>query len=111
VYPAVVIPLWGGLRASDGSSETRCRGDANVDLARKAGLALRSGTEPRFREVLAVDADGRSSLPGVWAAGTAAGVSVHTSVTAGHVACVATNIISCQKGERYVWHDVLPPRS
>jgi thioredoxin reductase (NADPH) len=84
---------------------------ANVDLARQAGVELRPGTEPRIREIVAVDADGRSSLAGVWAAGTAAGVSVHTIVTAGDGARVAINIISGQKGQRYVWHDVLPAQS
>jgi thioredoxin reductase len=84
---------------------------ANLDLARQAGLEIRPGTEPRIREVLAVDAEGRSSVQGVWAAGTAAGVSVHTIITAGDGARVAINIISGQKGERYVWHDVLPPQS
>jgi thioredoxin reductase (NADPH) len=84
---------------------------ANLDLARQAGLEIRPGIEPHIREVIAVDAEGRSSVPGVWAAGTAAGVSVHTIITAGDGARVAVNIISGQKGERYVWHDVLPPRS
>jgi thioredoxin reductase (NADPH) len=83
---------------------------ANLDLARRAGLESRPGTEPRIREEIVVDAQGRSSVPGVWAAGTAAGVSVHTIVTAGDGARVAVNIISGQQGERYVWHDVLPPR-
>jgi thioredoxin reductase len=83
---------------------------ANMDLARQAGLKIHSGTEPRIREVVAVDAAGRSSVPGVWAAGTAAGVSVHTIVTAGDGARVAVNIISGQQGQRYVWHDVLQPR-
>ena len=83
---------------------------ANMDLARQAGLEIRPGTEPRIREVVIVDAAGRSSVPGVWAAGTAAGVSVHTIVTAGDGARVAVNIISGQQGQRYVWHDVLQPR-
>ena len=83
---------------------------ANMDLARQAGLKIHPGTEPRIREVVAVDAAGRSSVPGVWAAGTAAGVSVHTIVTAGDGARVAVNIISGQQGQRYVWHDVLQPR-
>ncbi len=83
---------------------------ANVDLARQAGLETRPGTEPRIREIVAVDAEGKSSMPGVWAAGTAAGVSVHTIVTAGDGARVAINIISGQKGQRHVDHDVLPPR-
>jgi thioredoxin reductase len=84
---------------------------ANLALARQAGLAIRPGIEPRIAEVVAVDADGRSSVPGVWVAGVAAGVSVHTIVTAGDGARVAINIISGQKGQRYVWHDVLPPPS
>ena len=83
---------------------------ANMDLARQAGLEIRPGTEPRIREVVAADAEGRSSVPGVWAAGTAAGVSVHTIVTAGDGARVALNIISGRQGQRYVWHDVLQPR-
>jgi thioredoxin reductase len=84
---------------------------ANVDLARKTGLEIRPGTEPRIREVVAVDAEGRSSVAGVWAAGTAAGVSVHTIITAGDGARVSINIISGQKGQRHVDHDVLPPRA
>jgi thioredoxin reductase len=84
---------------------------ANLALARQAGVEIGPGREPRIAEVVAVDADGRSSVPGIWAAGTAAGVSVHTIVTAGDGARVAINIISGQKGQRYVWHDVLPPRS
>jgi len=58
--------------------------------------------------VIAVDVDGRASLSGVWAAGVAAGVSVHTIVTAGDGARVAINIISGQKGQRWVDHDRLP---
>lgn len=81
---------------------------ANLDLARTAGLETRPGTEPRISEVIAVDAEGRASLAGVWAAGVAAGVSVHTIVTAGDGARVAINIISGQKGQRWVDHDRLP---
>jgi thioredoxin reductase (NADPH) len=84
---------------------------ANLALAKQAGLETRPGTEPRINEILAVDAQGQTSVPGVWAAGVAAGMSVHTIITAGDGARVAINIISAQKGERYVWHDVLPPRS
>ena len=81
---------------------------ANVALAKSAGLDTRAGTEPRIGEVVAVDAEGRSSVPGVWAAGVAAGLSVHTIVTAGDGARVAINIISGQKGQRWVDHDRLP---
>jgi len=81
---------------------------ANLDLARAAGLDTRAGVEPRIAEVIAVDSEGRSSVPGVWAAGVCAGVSVHTIVTAGDGARVAINIISGQKGQRWVDHDRLP---
>jgi thioredoxin reductase (NADPH) len=81
---------------------------ANPELARQAGIATKAGTEPRIKEILDVDAEGRTSLPGVWAAGTAAGVSVHTIITAGDGARVAINLISGTKGERHVDHDMLP---
>ena len=81
---------------------------ANPELARQAGITVRPGTEPHIKEVVQVDADGRTSLPGVWAAGTTAGVSVHTIVTAGDGARVAINLLSARKGERHVDHDVLP---
>ena len=42
---------------------------ANLDLARKAGVDLRPGREPRIAEIIAVDADGRTSVAGIWAAG------------------------------------------
>ena len=81
---------------------------ANLALAKAAGLETRAGTEPRIGEVIAVDAEGRASVSGVWAAGVAAGQSVHTIITAGDGARVAINIISGQKGERWVDHDRLP---
>jgi thioredoxin reductase (NADPH) len=81
---------------------------ANPELARQAGITTKPGTEPRIKEVVDVDAEGRTSLAGVWAAGTAAGVSVHTIITAGDGARVAVNLISGTKGERHVDHDVLP---
>jgi len=80
---------------------------ANLDLARSAGVAMREGREPRIKEVVTVDPDGRTNVPGIWAAGTAAGVSVHTIITAGDGARVAINLISSGKGERHVDHDVL----
>ncbi|MNG22594.1 hypothetical protein D3C84_1070950 [compost metagenome] len=53
------------------------------------------------------DAEGRTNVEGVWAAGAAAGVSVHTIVTAGDGAKAAINVISAINGECYVDHDVL----
>jgi thioredoxin reductase (NADPH) len=81
---------------------------ANPELARQAGIATKEGTEPRIKEIVDVDAQGRTSMPGVWAAGTTAGVSVHTIITAGDGARVAINLISGTKGERHVDHDSLP---
>lgn len=79
-----------------------------ASLAEAAGIETREGTEPRIPSVVAVDADGRTSAPHVWAAGTAGGVSVHTIITAGDGARVAINVISEQRGERWVDHDILP---
>jgi thioredoxin reductase (NADPH) len=78
-----------------------------VDLAEKIGLKTKPGTEPRIKTVIETDADGRTSVEGIWAAGTCAGVSVHTIITAGDGAKVAINVISELNGERYVDHDVL----
>jgi thioredoxin reductase (NADPH) len=80
---------------------------ASVALARDAGLTTDPATEPHIKEAIEVDAQGRTSVPGVWAAGTAAGVSVHVIVTAGDGARVVLNIISTRKGQRHVDHDVL----
>jgi thioredoxin reductase (NADPH) len=81
---------------------------ANAELARAAGIATKPGTEPRIKEIVDVDHEGRTSLPGVWAAGTIAGVSVHTIITSGDGARVAINLISGTKGERHVDHDMMP---
>jgi thioredoxin reductase (NADPH) len=79
----------------------------SVDLAEKAGVTTKPGTEPRIKTVIAADQAGKTNINGIWAAGTAAGVSVHTIITAGDGAKVAINAISELNGERYVDHDVL----
>ncbi|MCC2683719.1 MAG: pyridine nucleotide-disulfide oxidoreductase [Paenibacillaceae bacterium] len=80
---------------------------ATVDLAEKAGIHTKDATEPRIKRVIEVDAAGRTNIAGIWAAGTAAGVSVHTIITAGDGAKTAINVISELNGERYVDHDML----
>ena len=80
---------------------------ALVTLADTIGLKTKAGTEPRIKNVLDVDAAGKTNIDGIWAAGTVAGVSVHTIITAGDGAKVAINVISEINGERYVDHDVL----
>ncbi|MET3695830.1 pyridine nucleotide-disulphide oxidoreductase [Bacillus oleivorans] len=79
----------------------------SIDLAEASGLEVVPGTEPRVKNIIDVDAKGKTSKAGIWAAGTAAGVSVHTIITAGDGAKVAINVISEMNGERYVDHDVL----
>ncbi|MBG9448050.1 pyridine nucleotide-disulfide oxidoreductase [Cytobacillus firmus] len=79
----------------------------STDLAEKAGLKTKAGTEPRIKTVLDADADGKTNVDGIWAAGTIAGVSVHTIITAGDGAKVAINVISELNGERYVDHDLM----
>ena len=78
-----------------------------TDLAEAAGLQTKPGTEPRVKTIFDVDTQGKTNVEGVWAAGTCAGVSMHTIVTAGDGAKVAINIISDLNGERWVDHDVL----
>lgn len=78
-----------------------------TDLPEKMGLKTKPATEPRIKTILDVDANGKTSIEGIWGAGTVAGVSVHTIVTAGDGARVAINVISELNQERYVDHDVL----
>mgnify|MGYP001262280730 CR=1 FL=1 len=78
-----------------------------ADLAEASGLATKPGTEPRIKTVIDCTPEGKTNLKNVWAAGTIAGVSVHTIVTAGDGAKVAINVISELNGERYVDHDIL----
>lgn len=78
-----------------------------ADLAEKIGLTTKPGTEPRIKTILDVDTAGKTNIEGIWAAGTIAGVSMHTIITAGDGAKVAINVISEINGERYVDHDIL----
>jgi thioredoxin reductase (NADPH) len=80
---------------------------ALTNLAEAIGIATKEHREPRFKTAIAVNEDGETNKKGIWAAGAAAGVSVHTIVTAGDGARVAINVISEINGERYVDHDVL----
>lgn len=79
----------------------------SVKAGEELGLEIVDGIEPRVAKIIKVDAHGHTSLPKVWAAGTVAGVSVHTIITAGDGAKVAINVISELNGKRYVDHDVL----
>ncbi|GIO10612.1 thioredoxin reductase [Cohnella xylanilytica] len=78
-----------------------------VDFAESSGIRTKPGTEPRIKTVIDATPEGKTNIAGVWAAGTVAGVSMHTIITAGDGAKVAINVISELNGERYVDHDVL----
>jgi thioredoxin reductase (NADPH) len=78
-----------------------------AELAEASGVRTKPGTEPRIKTIIDCTPEGRTSMDNVWAAGTVAGVSMHTIVTAGDGAKVAINVISEMNGERYVDHDVL----
>lgn len=80
---------------------------AAMGLAEALNLEFTEGREPRYPRVLKVDVDGRTSQPGIWAAGIIAGVSAHTIITSGHGAHVAIGLISEVQGSRHVQHDVL----
>jgi thioredoxin reductase (NADPH) len=80
---------------------------ALTDLAEHVGLRTKPGTEPRIKTVIDVEPNGKTNIAGIWAAGTAAGVSVHSIITSGDGAKAAINIISEINGERYVDHEVL----
>lgn len=78
-----------------------------VDVAEESGIETMPGTEPRIKSIISVDERGKTNKEHIWAAGTVAGVSMHTIITAGDGAKVAINVISDLNGERYVDHDVL----
>lgn len=80
---------------------------ANQALAESMGVKTVPGTEPRIKAIIEVDSEGRTSIDGIWACGTAGGVSVHTIITSGDGARVAINLLSALNGERYVDHDMI----
>ncbi|MCP8615988.1 NAD(P)/FAD-dependent oxidoreductase [Salirhabdus salicampi] len=79
----------------------------SVALGESLGLKIVDAQEPRVAKNIKVDQQGKTNKKNVWAAGTVAGESVHTIITAGHGAKVAVNIISELNSERYVDHDIL----
>jgi thioredoxin reductase (NADPH) len=72
----------------------------STKLAEEFGLEVVDGIEPRVAKIIKVNDYGHTSYPKVWAAGTVAGVSVHTIITAGDGAKVAINVISELNGKR-----------
>ncbi|RED65100.1 FAD-dependent oxidoreductase [Cohnella lupini] len=78
-----------------------------VEVAEASGIRTVPGTEPRIKTIVECNPEGKTSIDNVWVAGTAAGVSMHTIITAGDGAKVAINVISEIDGARYVDHDVL----
>lgn len=99
------------LRTEDGRSFQAQRvllaTGAAMALAEALNLRFTDGRETRYPRVVQVDTDGRTSEPGIWAAGILAGASAHTIITAGHGAQVAVGLISEVQGKRHVQHDAL----
>ncbi|RYM05278.1 FAD-binding protein [Sporolactobacillus sp. THM7-7] len=83
---------------------------ANAKLAERIGLKTKAGQEKYVKTVIETDPDGHTSIDGIWAAGVAAGVSVHTIVTSGDGAKTAINLISKRKEERYIDHEAVPAK-
>lgn len=81
---------------------------ANAKLAETIGLKTKDGQERYVKTVIDTDSAGHTSAEGIWAAGVAAGVSVHTIVTSGDGAKAAINLLSELKGERYTDHEAVP---
>ena len=75
--------------------------------AAEFGIDTKPATEPRIQVICETDPEGRTTVPGVWAAGIAGGASVHTVTTAGDGARVAINLVSARRGERYIDHDAM----
>ncbi|MCY0878800.1 MAG: FAD-dependent oxidoreductase [Firmicutes bacterium] len=80
-----------------------------TDMIERIGVRTKPGTEPRIKTIVDVSPEGKTSIPGIWAAGTVAGVSMHTIITAGDGAKVAINLLSEMAGARHVDHDVYKP--
>ncbi|MBE3555706.1 MAG: NAD(P)/FAD-dependent oxidoreductase [Firmicutes bacterium] len=78
-----------------------------TQLAEQIGVPLQPGREPHVRQIAVHDGRGKTALPGLWVAGILFGVSVHTIITAGNGAQVAVEILSEERGTRFVDHDVL----
>ncbi len=76
-------------------------------LVKKLDLRMKPGPEQGAAQVVEVDQEGRTSRPGVWAAGLCAGQSMHVSITSGDGARVAVNMLSEWHQKRYQDHDMM----
>lgn len=100
----------GGFRVQTDAGEFQGR-FVILATGRAAALAERLGAEvvprPDGKGVyVRVDGEGRTSVPGVWAAGVATGITSHAIVAAGDGARVAVNLLSELTGKRHVDHEV-----
>ncbi len=99
------------LTLEDGSTVTATRvllaTGRSVKLAEDLGVATEQNSDGKASHIV-VDREGRTSVPNVWAAGYATGLSMHAMVTAGDGARVGINLISEVRGAPLRDHDVLP---
>ncbi|MFD2673317.1 FAD-dependent oxidoreductase [Marinicrinis sediminis] len=80
---------------------------SSKELAKSLDMKMKKGSEPGTGMVIDVDAEGRTSIPGIWAAGLCTGSSMHVAVTAGDGARTAIHILSEMNGKRHVDHDMM----
>jgi thioredoxin reductase (NADPH) len=78
-----------------------------TEIAESLGATLTRGAQAQAVRVVEVDREGRTSVPGLWAAGVVAGTPVQSIVSAGDGGRVAVNLLSEMRGSPYVDHDVL----
>jgi len=79
----------------------------DTEFLNTAGIEVKEGREPRVKQVAVVSEEGETSKPGIWAAGVLGNVSVHTITTSADGARVAINLISREKGTRWVDHEAI----
>lgn len=79
----------------------------SVKLADDLGVTTEQNTDGKSSHIV-VDREGRTNVPGVWAAGYATGLSMHAMVTAGDGARVGINLISEVRGTPLRDHEVMP---
>lgn len=91
----------------EGKQVILATGFGGTELLESLGLDLQEGREPRVKQVPVLTDEGETTVAGIWAAGVLGNVSVHTITTAADGARVAINLVSREKGSRWVDHEVL----
>ncbi|MDP5274847.1 FAD-dependent oxidoreductase [Chengkuizengella axinellae] len=81
-----------------------CGQGAGMKCAEISGVNLEEHNEPYTQKKITIDENCKTSIPNVYATGTAAGVSSQAIIAAGHGAQTALNVLSDLHGERITFH-------